>query len=467
MFFRVIGERRSIAPVPPARKYTRTGPVVRDPPVPARNDLAWRRLASLVTWMAAGWAAALLYHHVAGAILGLPYPASTFLFDPGDRFNDLVLTWQLALAPDPYSVNATAAGGPLVAAYFPAVYAALRALRGAERVQVVLLYAQAALGAMAALGAAWIARERPRWQGDSRFAIAPVLVLFVVLANYPLLMALDRGSLEPLIVVFLAAALLALDAGRPVAGGVLLGLSAAAKGYPLVAALLWLRRGRPLGAAVAAGTLALLLVLPGLLFAGGVSGTLQGLSSGLVAFRTAYVHGTWSAHYSVDGLNALRIGAEALGLTLDPGRLVRAWEAFAAGWAALLCLDVLLVARGSWRQALAVTLIMLVFPNVANDYKVMVLIPVVLTWLSSDDAYGWRDRLFGACAALLFVPKHYGPALAWRDATISCLVSPVLVLGLTVALWPTVEERDELRQRLARASSLLRRARAAPGAGGR
>lgn len=420
--------------------------MVRNPPVPSTKERVWRRLTGLSLLIAAGWTAALLYHYVMGGILRLPYPANTFLFDPGDRFADLTNTWGQAKAAQPYQ-----AGGPAASAYFPVVYAGLKLLSRASRPWAVAVYLLAAIGATAAMAAAWIRRERPRFAGDPRWAIIPALILFVTLANYPFLFAIDRGNVDPIITALLAAAVLTLQAGRPLAGGALLGLSAAAKGFPIVAAALWLRRrGGAAGAAVAVAVLAALVVLPGLLFAGGIPATLRGLAAGLSRFRALYVFGEWSAHYSADGLNALRIGMEALGFKPDLPVLVASWEAVALVWAALLGLAALLLAGALWRQGLAVALVMLVFPNVTNDYKLVVLVPVVLAWLSSDETSPWRDRTFALCAGLLFVPKHYGPVLAGQDATVSCLVSPLLLAGLTATLWPTAAERADARERLAR-----------------
>lgn len=419
--------------------------MVRDAPVPPRNDLVWRRLSGFVRLMALGWAAALLYHYVMGALLRLPYPANTFLFDPADRFGDLINTWRQARAPDPY-----AAPGNAVAAYFPLVYLALTVLRRASGTWVIAIYLLLTFGAALALGLAWIRRERARWAGDSRWPVAAALALVIALANYPLLMAVDRGNVDPLITVVLAAAVASLYRGRPLLGGILLGVSAAAKGYPLVAAVLWVRRGRVLAALAAAATLVALVLLPGLAFEGGVGGTLRGLAGGLARFRELYVLGDASAHFSADALNAIRLAALWAGAAPDMARLVPAYEAVALLWAGLLCAHALLFARGTWRESLAVVLVMLVFPNVTNDYKLVLLVPVVLAWVSSEEERGWRDRVFAVCAALLLVPKHYGVLLDGRDATGSSLVSPLLLLGLTAVLWPAPDEAREARATLAR-----------------
>lgn len=411
--------------------------------MPSRNDLVWRRLLAFAAVMAVGWAAALLYHFVMDGALRWPYPWSTFLFDPSDRFGDLIVSRRQARTLHPYTAGDTA-----IAAYFPAVYAALLVLRRASGTWLVVIYLVAALGASLALAIGWIRRERARWEGDPRWPAVAAVVLAVCLANYPLLMALDRGNFDPIIVALLAAAVVSLHEGRPGVGGVLLGVSAAAKGYPLAAALLWLKRGRPAGAAVAAATFAALLVLPGLLFQGGIAGTLRGLAAGLGDFRRLYVLGEGSAHFSADGLNAIRVAILATGRVPDAALLVRAWEPVAALWAALLCACALVFARSAWREALALALVMLVFPNVTNDYKLTLLVPVVLAWLSSAEDLGWRDRLFGACAALLLVPKHYGVLV--YDASVSCLVSPLLLAGLTGVLWPTADERAAARAALAR-----------------
>lgn len=408
-------------------------------------DLAWRRLTGFARLMAVGWVVALLYHYVMGGVLHLPYPFDTFLFTPADRLADFTNTWTQARAPQPYS-----AGGPAVATYFPVVYAGLKVLHRASRPWASAVYLLATLGAMAGMATVWVRRERPRWAGDERWRVVPPLVLFVALGNYPFLFALDRGSIDPIIAALSAGAVLWLMSGRRLAAGALLGVAAAAKGYPLAAGALWLRRRGLLGVVVAGAVLAALVVLPGLLFAGGIPATLRGLAAGLGRYRALYVFGDWSAHYSADGLNGVRVALAALHRPPDMAVLVPVWEKLALAWAAVLAAGAILFAGPLWRQALAVVLVMLVFPNVTNDYKLVLLVPVVLAWISSAEDSGWRDRVFAACAALLFVPKHYGPPLAGPDGTVSCIVSPFLLAGLTAALWPTAAELAEARQRIAR-----------------
>jgi hypothetical protein len=110
-----------------------------------------------------------------------------------------------------------------------------------------------------------------------------------------------------------------------------------------------------------------------------------------------------------------------------------------------LALWSLCVLRETWRELLAIALIMLAYPNVANDYKLIMLLPPILEWLVST-AKGWRDSVFCVTAALLMLPKHFYFPRQGDAASISCIISPMLLLAMSLVLWPTSTEIAKFRE---------------------
>lgn len=396
----------------------------------ARRDGAWRRALWVGALLLLGWTAAIGFHSAMEAARR-PYPWNTFFFLPGARFSDLTDSWRQARGPNPYRAERVAA----VSAYFPVSYLALSV--GRKKMAVTFVYGVATAAAVLGLWLAWALRERRAWEGDARWATIAAIGFVASVANYPLLFALDRGNFDPLITVALAGGVALLWRGWATAGGVLLGLSAGPKGYTLAAGALWLKRRGWLGGALAGVLFVLSILLPAATFEGGLGESLRGLRDGLAAFRAGYVLGPHSAHYSNDWINAIRVTFGGPG-GVDVARVVGIYERLAVGGALVLLLNAFL-SRERWRELLAVVLIMLIFPNVTNDYKLVLLLPVFLEWLSSS-GQGWRSTAFGACATLLFVPKHFHFLSGWPDASISCVISPLLVLGLCAATWPTADE---------------------------
>jgi len=410
------------------------------PPSELARDAVWRALVRLVTLVAVGWLVALLGHHLAGTVFGRPYPANTFLFDPGDRYNDLVNSWRQAQAGNPYIDGGTSA----VAAYFPLVYLVLRVARALSRETLIVLYVLVTYAGLGLAGLLFLRHERARWRADARW---PAVVFFVTLLGvlcYPLLFAVDRGNLDPLLALLLVAAWALIERGKFVSGALLVAVAAASKGYPLVWFALWLKRRGYRGLALGLGATFALVCLPGLCFEGGLATTLAGWRGGLDLFRAKYVVGPLSAHFSADAINGWRLASAWVGHTPDMRAVVSTYEAAAAAWAAALAFFALFVARSRWRELLALTLVMLVFPNVINDYKLVLLLPALLAWVAAPGG-GWRDHVFWIAAALLMVPKHYF-FLRDTDASISCVISPLLLVALSISLYPTPDEIATFRQ---------------------
>ncbi len=407
-------------------------------------DLRWARLARFALVFCAGWVVALAFHYVESAVFRAGYPWDSFLFNSTARYTDLLDSCDHARAGRPYAPGQSQA----VATYFPAPYWLLYRIRTWARRPIELAYLGLTFGGALLVVLGHLRTTHARWRDDSRW---PTVVLFTVgigVLNYPLLFAVDRGNLDPLGMSLLFGGLAAAKRGHGATGGILVGLAASTKGFPLAAVLLWLRRGRFFPIAIACATTILLVVLPASTFEGGVKPNLVGLSKGIASFHQQYVVGDSSAHFSADWLNAIRIIAQSAGVRPDMNWLVPRYERFALVWASLLAFHGVFVAQEKWRQSLAVMLIMLVYPSVTGDYKLVFLLPAILAWISSNsvDTVGWRDRLFGLAAALLFVPKHFyflqRPGyLVNSDASISCVINPLLVVALTVVLWPTARER--------------------------
>jgi len=73
------------------------------------------------------------------------------------------------------------------------------------------------------------------------------------------------------------------------------------------------------------------------------------------------------------------------------------------------------------------------------------LLPPILEWLVST-AKGWRDSVFCVTAALLMLPKHFYFPRQGDAASISCIISPMLLLAMSLVLWPTSTEIAKFRE---------------------
>jgi hypothetical protein len=404
------------------------------------RERTWVRISSLALVLCSGWLIAIAFHHIVGTVFGAGYPLNTFLFTPTDRYGDLIKSWQQAHEGDPYHAQSTA-----VATYFPLVYSIFWLIRGLSREAVILLYLLCNFAGVAWIAIRWLRTQRPNWEGEPRWRVIVLFTLLLAFTSYPFVFALDRGNLDPLITVMLVAALAQAKRDRWLTAAAFVATAAATKGFPLAAMLLLLKRQRWTALAFGLVVFAAFIVLPSMMLGPDFSSTIEGWQAGMSRFHQMYVLGVASAHFSADWLNAWRIWAYATHGSFSPESAAFFVNTVAFLWAVALGLHVLLFARQTWRELLGIVLIMMVFPNVISDYKLVLIIPVIFAWCTSGEEQSWRDGLFLVSAGLLLVPKHY--ATLFADASISCLVSPVLISLLTVVLLPTADEMKAFSER--------------------
>jgi hypothetical protein len=88
---------------------------------------------------------------------------------------------------------------------------------------------------------------------------------------------------------------------------------------------------------------------------------------------------------------------------------------------------VLFVPAARWRRVMAVCLIAILFPNIAGDYKLLMLLPGLLDLISYEE-HGKRETICLILLALLMVPKQY--YFIDNVTTISVIISPLLLIGV-------------------------------------
>lgn len=408
------------------------------------KDATWRKLVWFSMAFAIGWAVALVFHGLIATAYRYSWPESSFLFNPGVRYTDWTISWAQGNKPNPYLNNPPGLG----ATYFPFAYIAFRALGSLTAIQAVLAYFALSFVAIATVWICWFRRQRKLWRGDSRSSVVAMLTLIIIAFNYPMLFAIDRGNIDPLMLGLVFAALELAKRRYRAIGGLVLAIGAASKAFPLAALLYWVRRRWLVASVVTVIGFLVLIAVPAAIFQGELVTTLRAFRVNMGEFRSLYVLGRAASHYSADWLGATQAVGRWYGLSLDIAGIVYWYEKATTALAVILSVLAVFVVRESWRELLAIVLIMLVFPNVTNDYKLVFLTIPLLEWFGSP-ASGWRAKVFGIGCVLLMLPKHYYFPAPGDDASISCVINPLLVLLISAALWPTSYE-------FARAWMLLR-----------
>lgn len=372
-----------------------------------------------------GLGCAVLYHAVL-RWAGFEWPWNTFLFQPADRYNDWIHSVLLAASGDPYFFRGT----PTLANYFPGAYLLFGIAGNWSTALGLIFYVGVGVGILMLAIFAMCRLPNPASWHQRNATGAPVVLFLAIGGSYPVLFAIDRGNLDLWIAGFCTLFVATQNTRFALAGWAALALAIAAKGYPAAFLLLLVaRREFRSMASCVAGVCAVSWI--GLeTFHGNLAENLAGLRVNLDLFYERYVLGDASLFGSSDPYNAARFAV----WLLDPMRPVEAVSAevltvFAPISALYLIISVyfvLAVAAAPWRRVMATCLIAVLFPSVANDYKLCCLIPGVLALLMSRVS-GRREVIAFWLLILIMIPKSY-----WfiRGHPISMFINPLLLIGI-------------------------------------
>jgi len=374
-----------------------------------------------------GTSLSVVYHYVMGAYLRLGYPYSSFLFIPKDHFMDYFNVYRYAQEFKP-GVSTNMVYSPLL-----------------HLVMTVLNLAPAWVG-FAAMTAAFIATLAALlWKWTMRLMGSPIVRAMYVAAlgllAYPVLFALDRGNLEMLVFIMLAAFFYLYYWRRSSYAWVALSLAVAAKYYwvTLIVLLLLDRQIRQAVACVigaVAVTVASTVVIA-LLSGYGVVAVIGSLSA------------TLAGH--VDGTGGLGVAAHSHSFWAWVICIIR-WSDYAFYWlptqriylmvaAVVFLLVVRRLMRGDfadWQKATALVACTLVLPYESMDYTLVHLL-LPLSLFAATCHRGRRAWVSAVLFGLLLIPLdyYYFVFVYWRsNVSTAALAYPLLLLGLVVVvLW--------------------------------
>lgn len=376
-----------------------------------------------------GFIAAVAAHYIVGQYFGRDYPHSTFLFLPTDAtgfpgqpkvlgdhyFGDFWETWMTSRGPHPYLDSPL--GSP--SSYFPVTHIVLFPLAQLSLPLALVLY-------LAAFTAACLALVFRNASGD-RLARTQAAVVLTACST-PVVFLIDRGNVEGLLFVLLAASMLAYRRERFYLAAMLVALPVAMKGSAGVFWLLFLFDGRIRALLLSVATFGLtsigaLLVLPG-----STSANVDGLRGALEILLQVTGEGTVGVRHSASLKSAVTI----------LGRLDEHFYFFVVHYALVglaLLLGVALVLAllrpVLWQRVALVAAAMILVPSVSYEYRVIHLYLPLLLFLATS-ARRRSDALFVALFGLLLVPK--GLPILFADVNLGSVVNPLLLLALMAAV---------------------------------
>jgi hypothetical protein len=398
-----------------------------DAPSPAVARGRLRLLYAIGLFVLIGMAAALVYHGVQAVYLQHNYPFSTFLYRPHARFGDFFNDYRYARVFSPKH-DMVAYSAPVMAL-----------LKAATIVPATAAFIVLVLAFLSTLGAMlWIYATRDLDSSLTRVHYTLLLGVF----TYPVLFIVDRGNLDMVVFITLAAFFYAYLVRHSRWSWVFLAFAISAKYYPATLVVLFLcdRRYRQvlftfLGvAALTLGSAVLLSIASGrsaiqVLVAVGRQLVRHDVYARTIA-SVQHGHGYWGALSWIVGSGHVKV--HKMGMKL-PG--IEGWSrpylVLAVVLFVLLTVYTVRYERCRWKQVALLVTAFLLLPYESHDYTLVFLyFPLILLL---HETRGRRiDLVYGLLLAIPLVPMGY-VAFGRTDVTISIFVYPV-ALTLLVAL---------------------------------
>jgi hypothetical protein len=348
--------------------------------------------------------------------LDMHYPHTTFLFDAGARFTDWIHPIISSFQANPYIWDGKI-GNP---SHFPVSYFYLSFFKFITRDYLTLIII------FIILNLSFYALSYKKFATD--FNIKSLKNSFlIILLSHPVLFAIDRGSSDFLIFssvlifcsmyankkYFLASIILALFA---------------LKGYTLAFSLIFFKKGQYKYFILAIGFFIILNIFALLSFDGHFFENLNLFFESLSRYNELYILGLMSANFYWDPYNMIRSFFVINSIDYNNISFLNYYHLFSLSVSFYLLYLIRKIPDSDFSLILlAITLLIIIFPDVSNIYKgVYILIPLIL--LINENKYkqnGWLIMIL----ILLISPKNYWSFKAnGVENNLDCFINPILII---------------------------------------
>lgn len=389
-----------------------------------RNDHPDRKLIFVATIVLISFITSGFKNYILSQYLQLSYPVSTFLFDPGDRFNDFFSMLKVCSGNNPYGV-----GNASGSSYFPVANSIMfiLGLAGNSYISLVILYVMFTL----VLGLF----IKTMFGKKLTFENIPAFII-ITFTTYPFLFNLDRGNIDMAVFMFLVGFFYFHDKGKPLLSILFLALAISMKLYPAVFLILLLKdkKYKEIAAVIA---ISVLLTLGALLsFTGTITENIQALLRNLGSFNQDF-NSFYGLQHNLSLYGVIRV-VTFIFMTLIHGEVIHGVFRDAIPWYSMavlvlffgICIYILFFENRKWKNVTMLTIVMLIFPNVSFDYRLIFLFVPLVYFIREGIDSKFRN-LYLLLFSLLLVPHNY-IYLYW-DISTGVLIYPtlmVMIIGL-------------------------------------
>jgi len=378
-----------------------------------------------------GFVMAVFYHYVRGVYFGLPYPYNTFLFTPLDKFNDFFNMYNITKNLNPYFEEYF-----IKSNYFPfanVVFFLFTLLPNR--------YSFALFTSIFVL--IFILINYVNIKTENRIKTLFSVFIFSFL-TFPFLFLIDRGNIEGFLFILLYFFLYLKDR-KPVVSSILLAFAIALKVYPAVFLVLLLSEKKFKEIIISVSGVLVTTFVSLLFHKGGFMENIQFIKSGFGINDSIYfANGNNYLLSGVSLFSPLKMALYYLGVTVFP--IIKTFDGLLPMYSfgvlllfGLLVIYVLFIEKQVWKKTAVLVFVMLLFPHVSFDYKLINIFLPLLLYINSGQRSG-RDLFYVPAFALLLIPKAYYIFTSFisnsgtHDINIGVILNPLIMLSMLLLI---------------------------------
>jgi hypothetical protein len=367
-----------------------------------------------------GFFVAVVFHYMLAYYWGATSPRNSFiLYVLSGQFGDLNVSLLQDKSFAPYDESL----GDLKAQYFPFTYVLIYPLTFLDRESAIITYSLFFIASMFVFVRQYFMMNvRPTLE----LIIANYKNIFIIsFLSYPFLFSIERGNLENILFILVALSLYFYTKQMRVLCSICLAMAASMKLYPLFFIVYFVSEKRYFESIL---TIILFFVLT----LGSLALFHSGFHQSLIGWRTAL---TGMGNYILflpDSCTRYNLGLWGLTKTIGahfhmtvPLKTVSIWYHFFVAFMLVAVVScIIFVEKLPWRKLALVVLSILLFPEMSNDYKLLLILLPLAAFI--NDKPKQFDFLFIILFVLLMIPKNY----YWvqNDISVSNLLNPTIML---------------------------------------
>ncbi|MCX7927320.1 MAG: DUF2029 domain-containing protein [Candidatus Omnitrophica bacterium] len=364
------------------------------------TDLKEKRIkfvGNIILW---GFIVSFLYHIIKSIFLGWRYPHNIFLFLPHDRFNDFFHFIRCVRNLDPYAIDSYTYyldKQPYWSTYFPFANILFYFMGFFSPLCSLVLW----LGIFIIL---FLWSNSQYLSLNNKAEYYKYLFIYSFL-TYPFLFSIDRANLEMYLYLFLFLFIFFYQKHKLFWSAFFLSLATALKGYPVIFLILLFSERKYKSLLTTCVIIILITSLSLLLFKGGFWNNLKFVLSGF-HYKNAVLEDNNLIIKGVSLFCLIKMYFIIANKITLFSKSMNMYFLFAILFSLLLFFFIVFIERELWRKVMLLVSIMLLFPQISGDYKLLhIFLPMFLFF--STEKKNRFEIFYLICFGLLLIPKDY------------------------------------------------------------